>query len=80
MGILLLIQFLFTLIFFTIIVLKQPVQLLFLLISQTELKLSRFVDIKDDEDFCEKLATEENLVLLPGNNKNPTTDDQCLMI
>ncbi|KAF8095932.1 hypothetical protein N665_0320s0059 [Sinapis alba] len=32
----------------------------------TELNLSSFVDIKDDEDFCEKLATEENLVLLPG--------------
>ncbi|CAH8354959.1 unnamed protein product [Eruca vesicaria subsp. sativa] len=35
-------------------------------ISQTQLKISSFVDIKDDEDFCEKLATEENLVLLPG--------------
>ncbi|KAG2263457.1 hypothetical protein Bca52824_070536 [Brassica carinata] len=32
----------------------------------TQLKISSFVDIKDDEDFCEKLATEENLVLLPG--------------
>ncbi|KAL0791244.1 hypothetical protein Bca101_007490 [Brassica carinata] len=32
----------------------------------TELKLSSFVDIEDDEDFCEKLATEENLVLLPA--------------
>uniref|UniRef100_M4DWB9 Aminotransferase class I/classII large domain-containing protein n=1 Tax=Brassica campestris TaxID=3711 RepID=M4DWB9_BRACM len=32
----------------------------------TELNLSSFVDIEDDEDFCEKLATEENLVLLPG--------------
>ncbi|KAF8117463.1 hypothetical protein N665_0010s0040 [Sinapis alba] len=32
----------------------------------TELHLSCFVDIEDDEDFCEKLATEENLVLLPG--------------
>ncbi|XP_010509309.1 PREDICTED: cystine lyase CORI3-like [Camelina sativa] len=32
----------------------------------TELNLSRFADIKDDEEFCEKLATEENLVLLPG--------------
>ncbi|KAL0727193.1 hypothetical protein Bca4012_023286 [Brassica carinata] len=32
----------------------------------TELNISCFVDIKDAEDFCEKLATEENLVLLPG--------------
>uniref|UniRef100_M4CTR6 Aminotransferase class I/classII large domain-containing protein n=1 Tax=Brassica campestris TaxID=3711 RepID=M4CTR6_BRACM len=32
----------------------------------TELNLSCFVDIEDDEDFCEKLAIEENLVLLPG--------------
>ncbi|VVB11923.1 unnamed protein product [Arabis nemorensis] len=31
----------------------------------TELNLS-CLDIEDDEDFCEKLATEENLVLLPG--------------
>ncbi|CAN6879427.1 unnamed protein product [Brassica oleracea] len=32
----------------------------------TQLKISSFVDIKDDEDFCEKLATEQNLILLPG--------------
>ncbi|XP_010432707.1 PREDICTED: cystine lyase CORI3-like isoform X2 [Camelina sativa] len=32
----------------------------------TELNLSLFADIEDDEEFCEKLATEECLVLLPG--------------
>ncbi|KAF2532243.1 hypothetical protein F2Q70_00032972 [Brassica cretica] len=32
----------------------------------TQLEMSSFLNIKDDEDFCEKLATEENLVLLPG--------------
>ncbi|CAH2078162.1 unnamed protein product [Thlaspi arvense] len=32
----------------------------------TELNLSYYKDITDDEDFCEKLASEENLVLLPG--------------
>ena len=41
----------------------------FLFYSQTELNLSCFVDIEDDEDFCEKLAIEENLVLLPGINQ-----------
>ena len=32
----------------------------------TELDLSSFVDIEDDQDFCNKLAKEENLVVLPG--------------
>ncbi|KAG7541746.1 Tyrosine/nicotianamine aminotransferase [Arabidopsis thaliana x Arabidopsis arenosa] len=32
----------------------------------TELDLSSFVDIEDDQDFCNKLAIEENLVVLPG--------------
>ncbi|XP_010455736.1 PREDICTED: cystine lyase CORI3 isoform X1 [Camelina sativa] len=32
----------------------------------TELNMSLFADIEDDEEFCEKLATEECLVLLPG--------------
>ncbi|XP_019087907.1 PREDICTED: cystine lyase CORI3-like [Camelina sativa] len=32
----------------------------------TELNLSMFAHIKNDEEFCEKLASEENLVLLPG--------------
>ncbi|KAH0935442.1 hypothetical protein HID58_012559 [Brassica napus] len=32
----------------------------------TKLILHKFVDIKDDVDFCEKLAREENLVVLPG--------------
>ncbi|XP_023633807.1 probable aminotransferase TAT4 [Capsella rubella] len=32
----------------------------------TELNLSMFSDIDDDEEFCERLASEENLVLLPG--------------
>nr|ACC91266.1 coronatine-responsive tyrosine aminotransferase [Capsella rubella] len=34
----------------------------------TELNLSMFANIKSDEEFCEKLASEENLVLLPGFN------------
>ncbi|KAG2318553.1 hypothetical protein Bca4012_055237 [Brassica carinata] len=32
----------------------------------TELDPSHFVDIEDDQDFCNKLAKEENLVVLPG--------------
>ncbi|VVB11925.1 unnamed protein product [Arabis nemorensis] len=32
----------------------------------TELDLSCFVDINDDQEFCEKLAKEENIVVLPG--------------
>nr|BAJ34129.1 unnamed protein product [Eutrema halophilum] len=32
----------------------------------TELDLSCFVSIEDDQDFCKKLAMEENLVVLPG--------------
>uniref|UniRef100_A0A1J3J8X3 Cystine lyase CORI3 n=1 Tax=Noccaea caerulescens TaxID=107243 RepID=A0A1J3J8X3_NOCCA len=32
----------------------------------TELDVSCFVDIEDDQDFCKKLAKEENLVVLPG--------------
>ena len=40
--------------------------IIYLLSIYNKLNLSSFVDIEDDEDFCEKLATEENLVLLPG--------------
>ncbi|CAH8360118.1 unnamed protein product [Eruca vesicaria subsp. sativa] len=32
----------------------------------TKLDISCFADIEDDEDFCRKLAVEENLVVLPG--------------
>ncbi|KAJ4899642.1 putative aminotransferase TAT4 [Raphanus sativus] len=32
----------------------------------TKLDLDAFIDIKNDLDFCEKLAAKENLVLLPG--------------
>jgi len=33
---------------------------------QTKLELSLMDNIKDDIDFCVKLAREENLVFLPG--------------
>ncbi|KAL1222607.1 Cystine lyase CORI3 [Cardamine amara subsp. amara] len=32
----------------------------------TKLDISFFVDIEDDQDFCNKLAKEKNLVVLPG--------------
>ncbi|CAF2071127.1 hypothetical protein Bca4012_087860 [Brassica carinata] len=32
----------------------------------TKLDISCFADIEDDQDFCRKLAMEENLVVLPG--------------
>lgn len=35
-------------------------------LMQTKLELSLMDNIKDDIDFCVKLAREENLVFLPG--------------
>ncbi|CAF1719070.1 unnamed protein product [Brassica napus] len=42
---------------------KKPESCTYLL---TKLELSLLEDIKDDTDFCVKLAREENLVFLPG--------------
>ncbi|CAH2078163.1 unnamed protein product [Thlaspi arvense] len=47
----------------TLICYMKPVACTFL---WTELDPLQFFDIKDDQDFCNKLAKEENLVLLPG--------------
>lgn len=36
--------------------------------EQVEINFSQIKDIVDDMDFCAKLAEEESVLLLPGNN------------
>lgn len=36
--------------------------------EQVEINFSQIKDIVDEMDFCAKLAEEESVLLLPGNN------------